>query len=200
MKVPCENSTPKTSAPVSVWVSKWTMPTGPWTPAQARTDGSVIEWSPPSTAGSTPAARTWPTVASIAACERSGAAGTIGASPKSTTRSSSSASTLTSRCGPGGELAAADRARGEPCARAVGDELVHRRADDRDVEALELRRILRDRHAREAEHARVVGLLAVLRPPRPRIQHQSSLSTLIVSNAGSLAPCRRAPLPASSRR
>ena len=106
MNVPCENSTPKTSAPVSVWVSKWTTPTGPWTPAQARIDGSVIEWSPPSTAGSTPAASTWPTVASIAACERSGAAGMTGASPKSTTRSSASASTLTSRCGPGGELAA----------------------------------------------------------------------------------------------
>ena len=66
----------------------------------------MIEWSPPSTAGSAPAASTWPTVASIAACEVAGSAGTIGASPKSTTRSSANASTLTSRCGPGGELAA----------------------------------------------------------------------------------------------
>src|SRR5215213_8921979 len=105
MNVPCENSTPNTSAPVSVWVSKWTTPTGPWTVAQARIDGSVIEWSPPSTTGTTPAASTWPTVDSIAACERTGSAGMTGASPKSTTRSSAKASTLTSRCGPGGELA-----------------------------------------------------------------------------------------------
>jgi hypothetical protein len=105
MNVPCERSTPKTSTPVSVWVSKWTMPTGPCTPAHARTAGSVIEWSPPSTTGSTPAASTWATVASIAACEVSTSAGITGASPKSTTRRSENASTLTSRWGPGGELA-----------------------------------------------------------------------------------------------
>ena len=81
MKVPCENSTPKTSSPVSVWVSKWTIPTGPWAAAHARTDGSVIEWSPPSTTGMTPAASTSPTVASIAACEVTGSAGITGASP-----------------------------------------------------------------------------------------------------------------------
>ena len=105
MNVPCERSTPNTSLPVSVWVSKCTIPTGPWTAAHARTAGSVIEWSPPSTTGSTPAASTWPTVASIAACEVPGSAGITGASPKSTTFSSANASTLTSRCGPGGELA-----------------------------------------------------------------------------------------------
>ena len=43
---------------------------------------------------------------SIAACERSGSAGTTPASPKSSTRSSAKASTLTSRCGPGGQPAA----------------------------------------------------------------------------------------------
>ena len=105
MNVPCENSTPNTSSPVSVWVSKWTSPTGPCAAAHARTDGSVIEWSPPRTTGITPAASTWPTVASIAACEVTGSAGITGASPKSTTRSSANASSLTSRCGPGGELA-----------------------------------------------------------------------------------------------
>ena len=52
----------------------------------------------------------------------------------------------------------------------------------------------------ERQQPRVVGLLAVLRPAVLRIDHGPSLSTLMVSNAGSLAPCSRAPLPASSRR
>ena len=43
---------------------------------------------------------------SIAACERSGSAGSTGASPKSTTRSAAKASIPASRCGPGGQLAA----------------------------------------------------------------------------------------------
>ena len=72
---------------MSVWASKWISPTGPWTAAQARMSGSAIEWSPPSTTGTAPAASTAPTVASIARCERTGSAGRIGASPKSTTRS-----------------------------------------------------------------------------------------------------------------
>src|SRR3954449_9015236 len=56
MIVPWESSTPNTSRPVSVWVSKWISPTGPWRRAQARTSGSAIEWSPPSTIGSAPEA------------------------------------------------------------------------------------------------------------------------------------------------
>ena len=36
MKVPWEISTPKTSAPVSVWVSKWIIPTVPWTAAHEK--------------------------------------------------------------------------------------------------------------------------------------------------------------------
>src|SRR3954463_10430491 len=69
MNVPCENSTPNTSAPVSVWVSKCTTPTGPWTVAHARIDGSVIEWSPPSTTGMNPAGRPRPTVDPVAGGE-----------------------------------------------------------------------------------------------------------------------------------
>src|SRR5215212_6663480 len=122
MNVPCENSTPNTSSPVSVCVSKWTSPTGPCAPAQARIEGSVIEWSPPSTTGITPAASTWPTVASIAACE-----------------------------GTGRRARPADRPRREARARAVGDEVVHRRADDRDVEPLELGGILGVGRAGERE-------------------------------------------------
>ena len=106
MTEPCESRAPKTSSPVSVWVSKCTRPTGPCAAAHARTFGSVIEWSPPRITGMAPAASAWATVASMAACERTGSAGATGASPKSTTRSSAKASTLASRCGPGGQLAA----------------------------------------------------------------------------------------------
>jgi hypothetical protein len=49
--------------------------------AAAVTFGSVIEWSPPSTTGSTSASTTSPTVRSIASCERVGSAGMTGASP-----------------------------------------------------------------------------------------------------------------------
>ena len=106
MKVPWENFTPNTSSPVSVWVSKCTTPTGPRVATHARTLGSVIEWSPPSSTGVAPAASTSPTTVSIAACERRGSPGSTAASPKSTTRSSAKASTPASRCGPGGLLAA----------------------------------------------------------------------------------------------
>ena len=107
MGLPCESSTPNTSRPVSVWASKWISPTGPWTAAQARMSGSAIEWSPPRTIGIAPAASTVATVASIAWCERTGSAGRIGASPKSTTRSAPRrASTPASRCAPVAQLAA----------------------------------------------------------------------------------------------
>ena len=98
-------------------------------------------------------------------------------------------------------LSGTDRPRGEAGARAVGHEIVHRRADHGHVEPGQLGRILRVRRAGERQQPRVVGLLAVLRPPLERIDHApSSLNTLMVVNAGSLAPCRRAPDAASSRR
>src|SRR3954454_5783740 len=123
-----------------------------------------------------------------------------GASPKSTTRSSAKASILTSRCGPGGELApriarGANRAPGRSETRSS-----IARADGRHLEALELRRILGEPRAAERQQARIVGLLAVLRPPLLGIDHKASTRTLMVRNCGSLAPCRRAPLSASSRR
>ena len=58
------------------------------------------------------------------------------------TRSSANASTFDLEMRAGRAARAADRARREPRARAVGHEVVHRRADDRDVEARELRRVL----------------------------------------------------------
>ena len=99
--------------------------------------GSEMEWSPPSTTGIGPAASTCPTSASIAACVLTGSAGITGASPKSTTRSSTKASSFASRCGPGGTLAAR-MARGRSARRAVGDEVVGGSADDRHVGAREL--------------------------------------------------------------
>ncbi len=53
-----------------------------------------------------PAASTCPTIASMAACVRTGSAEITGASPKSTTDSSAKASIFASRCGPGAQLAA----------------------------------------------------------------------------------------------
>jgi hypothetical protein len=74
--------------------------------AQARMSGSAIEWSPPSTIGIAPAARTAPTVSSIARCDRTGSAGRIGASPKSITRRSPRRpSTPASRWRPAAQLA-----------------------------------------------------------------------------------------------
>ena len=90
---------------------------------------------------------------SIAACVRAGSAGSTGASPKSTTRSSSFQSTFASRVArrtPGGRIARGAEARSGP----VRDEVVGRSADDRDVETGELERILCVRHPRKTSAAR----------------------------------------------
>ncbi len=97
---------PCTRRAVSVWVSKWSRPRRPCRSAQARTSGSAIEWSPPSTIGIVPAFTASATVRRIAACDPAGSAGITGASPKSTTRSSAIASTPVSRWGPGSPPAA----------------------------------------------------------------------------------------------
>src|SRR5215207_6899751 len=65
----------------------------------------------------------------------------------------------------------ADRPWGQPCPGAVGDEVVHRRADDRHVEAGQLPRVLRVGRAGETQQAGVVGLLPVLRPALQRVDH-----------------------------
>ena len=66
--VPCERTTPRRSAAVSAWASKWMTPTAPFPrcSATAAMFGWAIEWSPPSTIGTAPAAqisltrrRTW---------------------------------------------------------------------------------------------------------------------------------------------
>ena len=67
----------------------------------------------------------------------------------------------------------ANRARAEPGAGPVGGEIVHRRPDDRDVDSLELGRILRVRQAGEGQQAGVVGLVGEteLTPALERIEH-----------------------------
>jgi hypothetical protein len=69
----------------------------------------------------------------------------------------------------------ADRARAEAGPGPVGDEVVRRRADDRDVDPGELAGVLRVGGAAEARQAGEVGLLAVLAPTLQRIDHRKSV-------------------------
>ena len=145
----------------------------------ARTFGSVIEWSPPRTTGTTPAA------SDLADRRLDLQRASVGvgrhdrASPKSTTRSSANASIPASRCGPGGQLAARIARGPKRVPGPVGDEVVGRRADDRDVETLELRGIVRVRHARVREEPRVVGLVGKpeLAPALERVDHAARVLT-----------------------
>jgi hypothetical protein len=81
--VPCETSTPNTSVPVSVCVSKWIKADrAALRAAHARCHGSAIEWSPPSVIGITPASTTSPTsLLDRRVRFATGSAGTTGASP-----------------------------------------------------------------------------------------------------------------------
>ncbi len=63
----------------------------------------------------------------------------------------------------------ADRARCEAGARTVGDEVVGRRPDDRDVEARQLVGVLCVRGCSEREQPRVVRLVAERLPPLERV-------------------------------
>ena len=65
----------------------------------------------------------------------------------------------------------------EPRARPVGGEVVHRRPHDRDVDSLELCRILGRRQAGERQQAGVVGLVGEteLTPSLERIEHAAIL-------------------------
>ena len=65
----------------------------------------------------------------------------------------------------------ADPTRAEPRSRPVRDEIVRRRADDRHVDALELRRILGVGKPAEGEQAGIVGLRAMLAPALEGIDH-----------------------------
>ena len=142
-------------SPVSVCVSKWISPTGPRRRAIARMSGSAIEWSPPRITGSAPASTTWPTSASIASCVRTGSAGSTAASPKSTTRSTSKRvdARLQVRAGRAATRRGS-RAGRSGCPGRSRHEIVGRRADDRHVDAGELRGVLRVGHAARRSAAR----------------------------------------------
>jgi hypothetical protein len=76
----------------------------------------------------------------------------------------------------------ADRPWPEASSRPVRDEVVRRRADDRDVDAFELGGILRVGQAAEGEQARIVGFLAVGAPPLERVDHGVPSSSAILSD------------------
>ena len=73
---------------------------------------------------------------------------------------------------PGRAARGADRARPEARAGAVGDEIVGRRADDRDIDADKLGRILGVALTGEGEQAGEIRLLAVRSPARQRVDHR----------------------------
>ena len=126
----------------------------PWWAAQARMSGSAMPWSPPRTIGTAPAARTSPTVRSIAAWR----GGRVGGQHRGVAvvddpqlaEAVDAGLEMRPRRAAGG----ADRARAEAGAGAVGDEVVGRRADDRHVGAGELGRVLGVGHARRSSAAR----------------------------------------------
>jgi hypothetical protein len=146
--------------------------------AQARTSGSAIEWSPPSTIGIRPAPSTSPTVASMAACVRAG----VGRQDRCVAVVDDAQLGERVDVGlelrPGRAARGADRPRAEPGSGPVGDEIIRRRADDGDVEAGEEGRILREGCAAVAERSRKIRLFAVLAPAFERVDHRPIVSEL----------------------
>ena len=126
--------------PVSVCVSKWTRPTGRDRAAHARArPARRSSGRRRARSGSRPRRRPARRSRSIAACVRVGSAGSDRRVAEVDDRvSSANASILASRCGPGGQLAGADRARAEARARPVGDEVVRRRRTIANVDTGEL--------------------------------------------------------------
>ncbi len=139
---------PNTSRPVSVCVSKCSRPTGPRLAAIAAMHGSVTEWSPPSDH------RQSTCVDDLAddSLDRGLRRARIGrydrrvAVVDDAQRGERVDACFEVRAGRA--RGAPDRARREARAGPVGDEVVGRRADDRDVDARELLRLLRERQAR----------------------------------------------------
>src|SRR6202011_2069772 len=98
---------------------------------------------------------------------------------------------------PGRAAGSADRARAEARAWSVGDKVVRRRADDRDVDPGELRGALRVRQRSERQQPGVVRLLAVLPPALERIDHARSVSSRLPTYARLAA--RTPPAPRCAR-
>ena len=79
--VPWKYFEPKYWSQQSVWLSKWTSPTGPWRRAIARRIGREIEWSPPTLTGMTCASSSRPISFSTTSIVRSIEIGTTSMSP-----------------------------------------------------------------------------------------------------------------------
>jgi hypothetical protein len=77
---------------------------------------------------------------------------------------------------PGWTTRRADRPRRKASSRPVGDQIVGRGSDDRDVRVLQLGGILRVRGPAEAQQARVVRLFAELPPTLKGIDQNSFCS------------------------
>ena len=128
-------STPKTSVPVSVWVSKWTRPTG----AVRCRAGADVRLGDRVVAAEHDRHRAGRDDLADGALDRR--VRLAPGRPGSPARRRSRRPQHLRRVDPGLEVRpgraarGADRARAEARARAVGDEVVGRRADDRDVDA-----------------------------------------------------------------
>ena len=137
--VPCETSTPNTSVPVSACVSKWIRPTGAMAacarPDVRLRDRVVAAEDDRDRAGSDDAGRL---SASIAACVLCGICRQDGRVAEVDHAENPGRIDLRLEVRPPGTACGADRPRPEARAGTVGDEVVRRRADDGDVDAVEL--------------------------------------------------------------
>ena len=179
---------PNTSRPVSVCVSKWISPIGPRRAATADAHGSVIEWSPPSVTGMTPASTTSPIELRDRRVRVRRVGGQHGRVAVVDDAELGERVDTRLEMRAGRARRGADRARREPRARAVRDEVVHRRPDDRDVDSVEVRRLLRDRRPAEGEEAGVVGLVRQRPPAGERVdRHARNPPTIVAVTSRSAA-------------
>ena len=171
MVEPCESSTPKTSAPVSVCVSKWIRPIGPRRVAIARMSGSAIEWSPPRMIGSAPRVEHLPDDPLdrlVRAHRVGGQHGSVAEVDDLQDLHAVDArlQVRSVRDSPRGSRAGRSAC---PAGRTRGRRSARPRSRRRRRPA---RRVLRVGHAGEREQPRVVGLLTVFAPALERIDHR----------------------------
>ena len=164
VELACRSKAP----PVSQCASMWIMPTGRRVRRPPCRIGCVIEWSPPTESGATPAATTARSSASMSSWQSSRLKRLRnGTSPTSATRRSTTGAQpqhVVVRADP---LDAAQRARAEARARPVGHAEIHRHADQappagrripgRPGDQRHVRRGEQRRHAGIGRHARAVA-------------------------------------------
>ena len=102
---------------------------------------------------------------------------------------------------PGRQARCADRPRAEARPGAQGDEIVGRRADDRDIDPGELRRILRVGETRVGQQPGVLGLRALLAPALARVDHPDDPKVPYGASAARVASiATRCASPSSGRK